>query len=200
MKRSQLIFTFTCLLWAFSIGLGLYLLMKHELSPGKPAKPPVNWPKDSNLKLSTDKDTLVMFVHPQCPCTRASLEQLTPLTKMENLAIQILIFSPKIKPKDWSEKTCSDLNLSQKSVSMVPDYDGLEARRFQSKTSGQALLYDSKGRLIFTGGITGARGKTGNNPGLIELCSAIREHNNSGKVRETLVFGCSLLNTDSPNK
>ncbi len=201
MKRSQIFLVLCSLLWAFSIGLGLYLLMNHEVSPGKPGAPPVKWPKDSNIKLSSDKDTLVMFVHPQCPCTKASLEQLTPLTKTENLAIKILVFSPRVKPKDWRHNAIDQLDFNKSSVSIIPDCDGFEAIRFNSQTSGQTLLYDTNGQLVFAGGITGARGKTGINPGLIELCTALSERTNKGtnsqKAREALVFGCSIIKAPS---
>ena len=36
-------------------------------------KPPEPWPAAGALQLSTAGKTLVMFVHPHCPCTRASL-------------------------------------------------------------------------------------------------------------------------------
>lgn len=192
MQKSQIIFALACLIWAFSVGLGLYLLMKHEVSPGKPGQPPVKWPKDSKIKLSSDKDTLVMFVHPQCPCTQASIEQLSTLTNQKNLSIKILVLNPSLKPEDWDNNAISQLVLAP-AVKIEQDIDGLEAKRFGSETSGQTLLYDARGDLIFAGGITGARGKTGSNQGLIQLCTALKERS-SPKVRQSLVFGCSLIN------
>lgn len=199
MRKSQVIFIFACLLWVFAIGLGLYVMMKHEVSPGEPAKPPVKWPKDSKIKLSSDKDTLVMFIHPQCPCSRASLEQLTPLTNLNNLSIQILSLNPKVKPENWEKNHQTFTSMNLKNARITEDDDGAEANRFHSFTSGQALLYDSKGNLIFSGGVTGARGKTGNNPGLSQLWTALKERSGAPPVKDSLVFGCSLVN-DAPAK
>ena len=52
---------------------------------------------------------------------------------------------------------------------MLRDDDGAEARRFGAETSGQTLLYDARGALAFSGGITGARGHAGDNAGRASL-------------------------------
>lgn len=41
------------------------------------------------------------------------------------------------------------------------DENGVEARRFGSATSGQVALYSGEGQLLFSGGITGSRGHSG---------------------------------------
>ena len=38
-------------------------------------------------------------------------------------------------------------------------------QRFGAETSGQTLLYDRDGRLLFSGGTTGSRGHDGDNAG-----------------------------------
>jgi hypothetical protein len=45
------------------------------------------------------------------------------------------------------------------------DEGGALSRRFGVLTSGHVLLYDRGGRLLFSGGITGARGHRGDNEG-----------------------------------
>ena len=47
----------------------------------------------------------------------------------------------------------------------VLDPGGAEARRFGVATSGHVLLYDTRGDLIFSGGITPGRGEQGDNAG-----------------------------------
>ncbi len=72
----------------------------------------------------------------------------------------------------------------------MEDIQGREALRFGAATSGQTLLYDASGRLLFSGGITPARGHAGDNDGsdaLLELLSG-----GSGRHHQTPVFGCSL--------
>ena len=70
------------------------------------------------------------------------------------------------------------------------DGDGAEARRFGVATSGHVLLYDPRGDLIFSGGITAGRGERGDNRGRAALLGRIM-----GTGREGLehpVFGCPL--------
>jgi len=71
------------------------------------------------------------------------------------------------------------------------DDDGLEATRFGVITSGQTVLYDPSGALLFSGGITGARGHAGDNAGRASLVSLL----NQGKtdLSSTSVFGCPLF-------
>lgn len=74
------------------------------------------------------------------------------------------------------------------------DKDGNEARCFSARTSGQTLLYDSAGALLFQGGITLSRGHAGDNPGRTAI-TAMLMHGLSGPAR-TPVFGCALADTE----
>ncbi len=56
---------------------------------------------------------------------------------------------------------------------MLRDDDGAEAKRFGAETSGQTLLYDERGTLAFSGGITGSRGHAGDNAGRASLLALI---------------------------
>jgi len=199
MPKSKISIAIACLLWAISIGLGLYLLMNHETTPGAPPKaPPIKFPKDTKLKLSSDKDTLVMFVHPQCPCTKASLKQLEPLSLNPNLSIQLVHFKPSTKPEGWKEEWQLDDWTKQRTVQVIEDSDGVEARRFDAKTSGQTFLFDPSGTLLFHGGITAARGVTGDSVGFDNLASVLARVKTSKahdlNLKKSLVFGCNLLN------
>src|SRR5207302_1046515 len=63
-------------LWLLSAGAGLAGLLNYANSPGAAATPPSHWPEDSRIERSPSRPTLVTFVHPHCPCSRASLEEL----------------------------------------------------------------------------------------------------------------------------
>jgi hypothetical protein len=75
-------------------------------------------------------------------------------------------------------------------VTTVRDDDGVEAARFQALTSGATALYDPQGRLLFSGGITSARGHEGDSFGIRRISSLLR----TGKAdrADAPVFGCSL--------
>jgi hypothetical protein len=58
-------------------------------------------------------------------------------------------------------------------------------------TSGQTFLYDARGTLLFSGGITGARGHAGDNAGRASIVALL---NRAGAATtSTNVFGCSLF-------
>jgi hypothetical protein len=70
------------------------------------------------------------------------------------------------------------------------DGGGVEARRFRVATSGHVLLYDVRGLLIFSGGITAARGHRGDSYGRAAVHDRIL--NPEGTRSGSPVFGCPL--------
>ena len=66
--------------------------------------------------------------------------------------------------------------------------------RFGAHVSGQVMVYDKEGKLVFQGGITESRGQMGDNAGR----SAIEAQVNRGSSDRdrTLVFGCPLFDAD----
>jgi hypothetical protein len=75
-------------------------------------------------------------------------------------------------------------------VTAVRDDDGVEAARFRATTSGTAALYDARGRLLFTGGLTSARGHEGDSAGLQRIASLLRT--GQADRSDAPVYGCSL--------
>jgi hypothetical protein len=75
-------------------------------------------------------------------------------------------------------------------VRVLSDRDGVVARQFGARTSGQALLYSAAGHLVFNGGITAARGHVGPNDGVDSILALL---NGSPPLRHAMpVFGCTL--------
>ena len=192
--RKKALFILFLILWVAAVGLGEYLLLNYEKTAGLPAHAPESWPSGTLISRNPNQFTLLMFVHPHCPCTRASLEELALLMThcRENLTAQVLFLWPGKFSEDWVK---SDL---WKSASRIPgvkivlDDEGEDAKRFGTMTSGQVLLYDKNGRLLFNGGITESRGHSGDNPGRSAIESLVLK-GSVGK-RQTPVFGCSLMN------
>jgi hypothetical protein len=75
-------------------------------------------------------------------------------------------------------------------VDLRIDEGGAEARRFGAATSGQALLYDAAGRLVFSGGITPARGHSGDSAGRDAIIRWVER--GTAPQKSAFVFGCSL--------
>jgi hypothetical protein len=180
-------------LWLIAVGAGLIILMNYEYKPGTPGVPPVNWPAASKIKFIGKQATLVMVVHPHCTCTRASISELSQLMTKERgkLLAYVLFWSPPKAASGW-EKT--DLWRSASAipgVTAITDENGVEANRFRAITSGQTMLYDRNGKLLFSGGITSGRGHVGDNRGLDMVEYVLSKE--PLQQRNNLVFGCSLL-------
>ncbi|MBV9470625.1 MAG: hypothetical protein JOZ57_15405 [Abitibacteriaceae bacterium] len=102
----------------------------------------------------------------------------------------VLFFKPKGFADTWAKTDLWQSAAAIPGVTVMCDEDNQEAQRFHAETSGQTMLFDNAGHLLFSGGITGSRGHFGDNVGLSNIESLLT----SGKAErnKTLVFGCSL--------
>ena len=179
-------------LWVCGAASGLYFLWRYDNTPGEAAQPQGAWPAGSRLTRAADRPTLVMLAHPQCTCTRASLAELAEvLARAEQAPKTYVVFlKPSQFPAGW-EQSDTWLSASRlKNVTVVRDDDGREAQAFGAATSGQTLLYDAAGALLFSGGLTGARAHQGDNAGRRSVVALL---NNQQAGRSSNVFGCPLF-------
>ena len=191
-SRKELLTTIAGAAWLLAVASGTTLLWRYSTAPGMAAEPPSQWPQESRIRLDPKLATLVMLAHPQCPCTRASIEDLDRLmARLEGrLAVHVLFVTPPGAPEGWEQTDLWRSAAAIPGVAVMRDEDGAEARRFHSPTSGQVILYDAAGRLRFNGGITPARGHAGDNLGSSAIV-ALLEHE-SPAATAAPVFGCSL--------
>jgi hypothetical protein len=168
---------------------GLVAMLYYEKSPGMAGDPPREWP--ANSAIAPHGPTLILFAHPHCPCTRASIGELAQIMAhcQGKLTSHVFILRPAGECADWAK---SDLWRSAEAIPGVTvhaDWNGEEAHRFNAGTSGQTVLYDA-GRLLFAGGITSGRGHSGDNAGrdaVMALLASPTDH-----VARTPVYGCPL--------
>jgi hypothetical protein len=177
--------------WAVAIGIGFAVLGRYESTPGAAGGPPARWPSASAIDRPAGRPTLLMFAHPQCVCTRASLGELARMTgRFRDLAVYVVFMRPSDGGAEWDESDLWERAVHTPGVGAVRDPDGVEATRFGVITSGHALLYDASGRLAFSGGLTAARGREGEGPGGRRLAVVLT----TGKPDQDQgpVFGCAL--------
>src|SRR5438045_118860 len=141
-------------LWLTAAAAGGWWLHKYEVAQGVPTLTPEQWPAAARIERATNRPTLLMFAHPRCPCTRASIEELNRLlAKCEGkLDTKVLFFEPKNYPPDWARSSLWKSAAAIPGVVAQADPNGIEARRFGASTSGFVVLYEPKGQLIFRGG------------------------------------------------
>ncbi|MBI3819433.1 MAG: RedB protein [Planctomycetes bacterium] len=181
------------LFWFSTVTFGIYELAAYSNAPCPEPKAPETWPADASIVRNAGKDTLLLFAHPKCPCTRATMGELAILLTRapDRCTTTVLFYAPDSGGEDWLD---TDLWRDAKNipgVRVVADRGGVEARRFHVETSGEALVYDKNGSLVFSGGITASRGHAGDNPGRESIEQWLLKGRRLSP--DNPVFGCSLL-------
>ena len=180
-------------IWLAAVCIGLGTLWVYEYTPGKEAVVPNHWPVQSKIPHTQGQPSLIMFAHPHCPCTRASIGELSMLmTHCQNrVKARVVFFQPKGSAEDWTQTDLWRSAAAIPGVTAQADEEGTETRRFQVTTSGHVVLYDADGKLLFNGGITSSRGHSGDNAGRSAITHLL-DHE-TADVSITPVFGCSLF-------
>ena len=183
------------LAWVGFVAAGVRGLLNYESTPGAVASVPKSWP-GSQVPLATDRMTIVMLAHPHCPCTRASMSELAKImAESQGKAVAYVLFSkPSNAGADWNDTSLERSAAAITGVTMMVDIDGVEAGRFGAETSGHTLLFAPDGQLLFSGGITQARGHAGDNAG--ESAIVLLVNHRPAEREQTQVFGCSLPKHD----
>ena len=173
------------------------MLWQWDNAAGESAVAPKDWPSASRLTRATDTATLVMLAHPHCSCTRASLGELAEVLarSTEHPKTIVVFLKPATFSDGWEQTDLWQTASRLPNVFVVRDDEGREAQAFGAATSGQTLLYDKRGALQFSGGITGARSHQGDNAGRQSLVALL--NGGTGARAETSVFGCPLFASGS---
>jgi hypothetical protein len=142
---------------------------------------------------------LVMFLHPQCPCSHASVVELARLvsTRERLVDARVLVLRPPDEPEEWCDTRSVRAAREIPGVTVSVDDGGREARLFGATTSGHVVVY-SGGALVFSGGITPARGHEGDNPGFDTALAAISGVGRVAAVAET--YGCDLWDGEAERR
>jgi hypothetical protein len=179
--------------WLTAAVAGLWVLWSYENTPGDAATSGQRWPVETPIARALDRPTLILLAHPQCTCTRASLAELAEVLGRARMTPKtyVLFLKPSQFFDGWEKTDLWRTAAALPNVTVLRDDDGVEAARFGAVTSGQTLLYDAAGELVFSGGVTGARGHAGDNAGRAALIALLDRK--TPARRATSVFGCSLL-------
>ena len=183
--------------WLLIVAIGSSLVVRYANTAGAVGTPPAEWPGESSITRTPGKPILLVMIHPQCPCSRASINELARLmvSVQGRVSAKVVFIRPQGQAEDWVKTDLWASAAIIPGVDVSIDDEGVEANRFASKTSGQVMLYGGNGRLMFSGGITAARGHSGDNAGSSAIV-ALLTTNDSG-IDHTSIFGCPLLQRDS---
>jgi hypothetical protein len=182
--------------WLGAVGYGLHLVGAYDNSPGQSGTPPITWPTQSAIKRTHGLPTLVLFIHPHCPCSRATIGELAILMAQAQGLVNVnAVFVKPASVEAWERTDLWNSAAEIPGVNLSVDENGVEANRFRSETSGQVALYSAEGLLLFSGGITGSRGHSGDNDGRTAIQSLLT--GDRALKATTPVFGCPLVKDTS---
>jgi len=181
------------LFWILAVGVGIKILLAYSNTPGKLSTPPSDWPASTAIQPQRNRACLLVFAHPQCPCSRATINELARIMAGSQGKVQayVVFLAPKSAKRDWIRGNLWKAASAIPDVRVIADEDANEMRRFGASTSGQSLLYNARGHLLFNGGLTVARGHEGPNDGADAVFSFLQT--GAAQRKTAPVFGCSLL-------
>ena len=190
----------TVAVWLLTVGSGVAALWGYSFRSCNADSAVGVWPSDSEVVRDRSCSTLIVFVHPQCSCTRATVSQLA--TVRRNCSVPYKLVVVMLQPEKglpWRDTPMQSDIARLKPVQLVDDPGGREAIRFGVGCSGTCLLFSLNGQLLFRGGITESRGHEGTCVGSRQLLACL-SHSSDGSptasVSQNPIYGCSLVSTD----
>lgn len=180
--------------WFAAVLVGWVVLSAHSLTPGAIVAPPSL--SETNLPipqtLDGDRYLLVMAIHPKCPCTHASANELARLMTRfyDRLGCVVLVYRPVEEKDEWTDTRLVRNLHTEPNTHLIIDADGKQADRLGMTTSGSVVLYMPDGEPCYWGGITAARGHEGDNLGSDAVAAIL-----DGREPDTIsqpVFGCRI--------
>lgn len=182
-------------IWMTALSLGAWICLDYEKTPANVS------PSSRKIffaRTPASDYCLVMFAHPKCECTKASLSELARFLARNTNTRAKIYFNVPHGFEAWTHEENLRLAESIPGVSVFTDLNGLVAKKFDAKASGECFLFDQKSNLRFHGGITASRGHEGDNFGL-ECMTHIVEGQKSA-ASSNVVFGCALFDPEEKSK
>lgn len=183
--------------WGLAVVYGFHVALTYQATPGAPPAAPSSWPEGLPVALDPERATLVLALHPHCPCSRATLQELDRLLTRwsDALRIHAFVYADPALGTDWHQTDLWRRAASMPGVSMHEDPLGESVRRLGAKVSGTVFLYSSAGELLFEGGITPGRGHEGTSPGSRAIAAILACA--TPEARSAPAYGCEFSAPES---
>lgn len=187
--------------WIVLVGAGFAGLLQYKGTPGTSVEQlslqPAFFPAEANLQRNVNRPTLVMFAHPFCPCTEATVHELQAIVaELPQLQPAVVIFTlPAGAPQEWRNASAVKRAKQFTGIRVIVDEDARLTKQFPVQTSGHVLLFDAAGKTQFSGGITTLRGHEGRSAGRSAIAALVQ--NQPIQRATTSVFGCPLFGPEA---
>lgn len=191
-RRSGWTLAAGAVLWLACVSAGLAGLAVHANTSATLGTVAARWPRGAGITPDDRVPTLLVFAHPQCACTRATLGELAILMARAQGRVRahVVMYQPAVLPAGWRETGLEHAATAIPGVQVHADPEGAKSEVFGVFASGHTLVYSPAGTLLFSGGITGARGHSGDNPGRSAIAALLR--GSPLPLSRTRIFGCAL--------
>lgn len=187
MKRPYII---VALLWVAVVGMGMTQLHGYMNTPGQADAAPTSLSVGDGFERLPGQPHMLVFIHRQCPCSKATLQQL--IDQGEKSLPMTVVWIGDADDAGRNAKALQAL-ADRLKAQTLSDTDGRLAERFGARTSGHVVVYDADGALAYTGGLTPGRGMVGPSGGVLALVDIA-----GGQAPDHAalpVFGCPLTHT-----
>ncbi|CAN5811338.1 hypothetical protein BH11PLA1_BH11PLA1_16730 [soil metagenome] len=163
----------------------------YDTRPGAVGRLPVSQGAPSVAPSGAGPFTLVMALHPKCPCSAASMTRLERLLEQFPRAFntRVLIYQPEPALPGWSDTPMVARARRLPNATVEVDAGGREAAELGALTSGMTLVFDGAGVCRFAGGLTDMRGMSDTSEGAALIGAIVQGQAGSFT---TPVLGCAL--------
>lgn len=179
--------------WGCALALGFHYALVYQATPGAIVEARASWPIELPVPLDPERPTLVLTLHPHCPCSRSTVEELDRLLAHTDSPPRTHVFfysDPALGPH-WHETDLWRRTSAIPGVQVHMDERGRHAASLGANVSGTAFLYSTEGVLLFEGGITAGRGHEGPNDGTSAIASILGSE--LPATRSTPAYGCGIV-------
>jgi hypothetical protein len=185
-------------LWVTAVVVGWWFIEDYSFSENPPLthRPVDRWPSQTALTRQQGRPTMLLFLHPKCPCSRATLHELERLLTSTSgkavRAVDLIVVAtvPEFPDESWLRSETVERVGQLANARLFIDPNGTEAARFGAVTSGLVMYFDAEGTTQYSGGITMARGHEG--PSVGGECVTKILRGETAVAHEMPAFGCRL--------
>ncbi|GIX00102.1 MAG: hypothetical protein KatS3mg111_3434 [Pirellulaceae bacterium] len=178
-------------LWGSSIVWGVSRVLNYSFSGDYPTESSPD--AVGEMATSTADFHVLVFVHPKCPCSMATIDNLGRLLPRcpANYAVTAIVFVPEGKDKEWATETATFAALERLPHTRIEfDTGGTRIRQWNVRRSGHVIVKAPDGSVAFSGGITLERGHAGESLGTVSMMRVLMQQ--SPPARAVPVFGCTF--------
>src|ERR1700722_14905472 len=112
-------------------------LTRHQFTPGRSALPGAM----RSASIDGSSPVLLTFLHPQCPCSRATLSELGLALEQANRPadVPIYFYKPRRESGSWVQGDLWNVAHRIDVARIMVDEDGRAANQWGARTSGEVL-------------------------------------------------------------